>query len=286
MAEPWTIRRLLAWTESFLHEKAIDNPRLDTQILLAHVLKCKRIDLYVRSDEEPSDAVRAAFKDLIRRRVEGCPVAYLVGQREFYQLTLEVGSAVLIPRPETELLVMEALRLIKGKDAPRVLDIGTGSGCIALAIARHHLTARITATDISPDALALANKNAERLGLAARIRFLQGDLFEPVRGDRFDLIVSNPPYVSADEFPQLIKEVRDFEPRLALDGGPDGLAIYRRLIAKAPAHLEENGRLLLEIGATQESAIRDLIAMQKLFGPALCHRDAQKLPRVIEVALL
>jgi release factor glutamine methyltransferase len=280
-AEPWTIRRLLTWTEGFLRDKAIDSPRLDTQILLAHVLKCKRIDLYVRSDEEPAEAVRAVFKDLIKRRVDGCPVAYLVGQREFYQLTLEVSPAVLIPRPETEILVMESLRLLKSKESPRVLDMGTGSGCIALAIARHHATAAVTATDISGEALALARKNAERLNLTERTRFLQGDLFEPVRDEKFELIASNPPYVSADEFPTLMKEVRDFEPRLALDGGPDGLAIYRRLVDEAAAHLNSGGHLLLEIGATQESALRELLANSGSFDAVSTHRDGQKLPRVI-----
>jgi release factor glutamine methyltransferase len=280
-AEPWTIRRLLTWTEGFLREKAIDGPRLDTKILLAHALKCKRIDLYVRSDEEPVEAVRTAFKELIRRRVEGCPVAYLVGQREFYQLTLEVSPAVLIPRPETELLVMEALRILKGKDSPSVLDIGTGSGCIALAIARHQATAQLTATDISGEALALARKNAEILGLSARIRFVQGDLFEPVRELKFDLIASNPPYVSADELPRLMKEVRDFEPRLALDGGPDGLEFYRRLIDETPTHLNSGGRLLLEIGATQEEAVREMLVTNGSFEAISTHRDGQKLPRVI-----
>lgn len=279
--EPWTIRRLLTWTEGFLREKAIDSPRLDAQILLAHVLKCKRIDLYVRSDEQPAEPVRSAFKDLIRRRVEGCPVAYLVGQREFYLLTFEVNPTVLIPRPETELLVTEALRLLKGKEAPRVLDIGTGSGCIALAIARHHASAEITATDISGEALTVARRNANSLGLNAHLRFLQGDLFEPVRGEKFDLIASNPPYVSAEEFSQLMKEVRDFEPRLALDGGPNGLAVYRRLIEAAPAHLNSGGRLLLEIGATQENTLRDLLAAGDSFEEISTHRDGQKLPRVI-----
>lgn len=280
--EPWTIRRLLTWTEGFLREKAIDSPRLDAQILLAHVLKCKRIDLYVRSDEEPSEPVRTAFKDLIRRRVEGCPVAYLVGQREFYLLTFEVNPAVLIPRPETELLVTEALRLLKGKEAPKVIDIGTGSGCIALAIARHHASAQVTATDISGEALAVARRNAERLNLSARVRFLQGDLLEPVREEKFDLMASNPPYVSADEFPQLMKEVRDFEPRLALDGGPNGLVVYRRLIEAAPAHLNPGGHLLLEIGATQENPIREMLAASGSFEGISTHRDGLKLPRVIE----
>jgi release factor glutamine methyltransferase len=176
---------------------------------------------------------------------------------------------------------MEALRILKGKDSPSVLDIGTGSGCIALAIARHQATAQLTATDISGEALALARKNAESLGLSARIRFVQGDLFEPVRELKFDLIASNPPYVSADELPRLMKEVRDFEPRLALDGGPDGLEFYRRLIDETPIHLNSGGRLLLEIGATQEDAVREMLVTNGSFEAISTHRDGQKLPRII-----
>ena len=281
-SEPWTIRKLLMWTESFLREKAIDTPRLDAQILLAHVLKCKRIDLYVRSEEEPAEPDRATFKDLIKRRVDGCPVAYLVGQREFYQLVIDVNSAVLIPRPETELLVMEALRLLKGRQAPRVLDVGTGSGCIALTIARHHSSAHITATDISPQALEMARRNAAKLGLPDRVRFLEGDLFAPVSDEVFDLVVSNPPYVAQGEFAGLMKEVRDYEPRLALDGGADGLAVYRRLAANAPHHIAANGFLLLEIGASQEPPVRNLLERTGAFDAITTHFDGQKLPRVLE----
>ena len=283
--EPWNIRRLLTWTESFLREKAIENPRLDAQILLAHVLKCERITLYVRSDEEPSESVRAAFKELIKRRVDGCPVAYLVGQREFLKLPLEVNPAVLIPRPETELLVMESLRLIKGKDSPRVLDIGTGSGCIAIAIARHHPSAQITATDVSGEALVVARKNAEGLGAGARIRFVQGDLFAPVHEEKFDLIASNPPYISADEIPKLMREVRDYEPRLALEGGQDGLVIYRRLVKEAAAHLNPGSHLLMEMGATQEDAIRGFLENCNAFDNIATHRDGLNLPRVISARL-
>jgi release factor glutamine methyltransferase len=284
-ADQWTIRRLLDWTEKFLREKGIESPRLDAQILLAHTLGCKRIDLYVRSDEEPSEERRNAFKALIRKRVDGCPVAYLVGRREFYQLDFEVSPDVLIPRPETEFLVMEALRRLKGMESPRVLDIGTGTGCIALSIARHRPTVRLTATDMSAPALTMARRNAERLGVADRVRFLEGDLFAPLAAETFDLIVSNPPYVAAAEFAGLPREVRDYEPRLALDGGGDGLDVYRRLIAETPKHLVAAGYLLLEIGATQERAVRELIERQRNFASIVTHLDGQKLPRAIEAQL-
>jgi release factor glutamine methyltransferase len=284
-ADQWTIRRLLDWTEKFLCEKEIENPRLDAQILLAHTLGCKRIDLYVRSDDEPTESQRNAFKALIRKRVEGCPVAYLVGRREFYQLDFKVSPDVLIPRPETEFLVMEALRRLKGMESPRVVDIGTGTGCIALSIARHHSTARLTATDISAPALAVARRNAEQLGVADRVRLLEGDLFAPLAAETFDLIVSNPPYIAAEEFAGLAREVREYEPRIALEGGADGLDIYRRLIAEAPNYLRSGGYLLLEIGATQERAVRELIERCRAFSGVATHLDGQKLPRIIEARL-
>ncbi len=281
-ADSWSIRRLLQWTEQFFREKEVDSPRLDAQILLAHILQCKKIDLYVRSEEEPTDAQRTAFKALIKRRVDGCPVAYLVGQREFFRLMLDVTPAVLIPRPETEFLVIEALRLLKGKDAPRVLDVGTGSGCIALSIAQQHKSAHVTAIDVSADALAVARRNAERHGLTERVRFVQGDLLQPVAGETFHLIATNPPYISQTELPTLDKDVRNFEPFLALDGGPDGLAVYRRLIAEVPKYLASGGSLLLEIGATQEQAVRELIGQESAFEAIATHLDGQRLPRVIE----
>src|SRR5580698_9045997 len=175
-AEPWPIRRLLQWTQQFLRDKGIESARLEAEILLGHALGCKRIDLYVRSEELTTEEQRAAFRPLIEKRVEGCPVAYLVGRREFYQLAFDVTPAVLIPRPETEHLVMESLRLIKGKDAPRLLDVGTGSGCIALSIAHQNKTAAVTGVDISAEALEVARRNAARHGLG-RVRFLAGDLF-------------------------------------------------------------------------------------------------------------
>jgi len=280
-AETWPIRRLLSWTEQFLRDKGIESSRLEAQILLAHSLGCKKIDLYVRSDEEPTDAQRASFRTLIKGRVEGCPVAYLVGQREFYQLSFDVTPAVLIPRPETEFLVVECLRLIKERERPHLVDIGTGSGCIALSIAQQHRTALITATDVSAEALAVARQNAEKHRLAERVRFIQGDLLAPIAGETFDIVVSNPPYVSDNEMAALAKDVREFEPRLALEGGPDGLAVYRRLIAVVSEHLVNGGYLVLEIGATQEAAVRELIDKQGCFDSVAVRLDGQKLPRVV-----
>ena len=277
--ETWTVRRLLEWTEDFLRKKGVESPRLEAQILLAHTLGCKKIDLYVRHEEEPAEDKRTAFREMIKKRAEGMPVAYLVGHREFYSLEFAVSPAVLIPRPETETLVMEALRRLKPLDAPRVLDIGTGSGALAVAIAKQHKTARVTAVDVSPAALAVAAANAQRHGIADRVTFLEGDLFGPVAGQTFDLIVSNPPYIADSEFPSLDVGVRDFEPRSALAGGPDGLDFYRRIAADVATYLAPGGTVMVEIGPTQEAAVRELFAARLEPGPT--YKDAAGRPRVV-----
>jgi release factor glutamine methyltransferase len=257
----WTIKALLTWTTDFLAKKGIENPRTDAQILLGHVLGYTKVDLLVNYEEQPSEAVRNRYRELIQRRVAGWPVAYLVGTRDFYSLTFEVTPAVLIPRPDTETLVLEALTWLKPIREPAVLDLGTGSGCIAVSIAHQKKDARVTATDVSPDALEVARRNAARNGVSERVTFLQGDLFAPLPGGvAFDLAVSNPPYIAHHEFADLQREVRDHEPRGALDGGADGLAYYRRIAASAGAFLKPGGRLLLEIGSTQDADVRAILA--------------------------
>jgi release factor glutamine methyltransferase len=278
-SETWTVRRLLEWTVEFLRKKNVESPLLEAQILLAHALGCKKIELYVRYEEEPAEDRRTAYRDMIRKRAEGMPVAYLVGHREFYSLSFDVTPAVLIPRPETETLVLEALRLLKPLDSPRVLDLGTGSGCIAVSIAKQHKAARVTAIDTSSSALAVAAGNAARHGVADRVTFAEGDLFAPVAGQTFDAMVSNPPYIAHAEFPTLDPGVRDFEPRSALDGGPDGLAFYRRIAAEAPAYLKPGGTILVEVGATQAAAVRELFAANLEPGPTF--KDAAGRLRVV-----
>lgn len=260
----WTIKALLAWTTDFLSSKGIESARAEAQILLAHVLKCSKVDLLVRYDQQPADAERTRFRELIQRRVAGWPVAYLVGTRDFYLLSFEVTPAVLVPRPETETLVLEALGYLKPLAAPAVLDLGTGSGCIAISIAHQKKDARVTAVDVSPDALAVAARNAIRHGVAERIEFLKGDLFAPLEpGSAFDLIVSNPPYIAPDEFPSLAPDVRDHEPRVALEGGSDGLAFYRRIAAGVGPYLKPGGRLLMEIGYTQDESVRAILGQEQ-----------------------
>lgn len=281
-ADRWTIRRLLTWTTEFLTKKGAESPRLDAEVLLAHVLQWPRVQLYTRYEDDPGEAPRAAFRDLVRRRAEGTPVAYLVGRKEFFSLPLTVSPAVLIPRPDTETVVVEFLALMKDHESPRAVDVGTGSGCIALACLSRHPSARFVAIDLSPDALAVARGNAERLDLASRVDVREGDLLEPVRSDGpFDAILSNPPYIPTDDIPGLEPGVRDHEPHTALDGGPDGLRIVARLISAAPALLRPGGHLILEIGSAQEAPVRALIEAEPTLELAPTIRDAANHPRVV-----
>jgi release factor glutamine methyltransferase len=210
-------------------------------------------------------------------------VAYLVGRKEFFALELEVSPAVLIPRPESEFVVMECLRLAKEIPQPRILDIGTGSGNIAVAVAHQHKGARLTAVDLNPEALIIAQRNASRHEVLDRTRFLRGDLFTPIPSEeRFDFILSNPPYVPHPAIPQLPVGVRDYEPHIALDGGPDGYAVFDRLIAKAGNWLQPSGYLIVEIGAPQEHQVRQRLAAIGGFqlGPTIY--DYSGHPRVVQ----
>ena len=278
----WTIGRLLTWTTEFLGRKGSESPRLDAEVLLAHVLEWERVQLYTNFNEDVNEASRSAFRALVRRRSEGAPVAYLVGRKEFFSLPLAVSPAVLIPRPDTETVVVEALERLKDRLSPRVADVGTGSGCLALAIAKRHETARVLAIDLSPEALELARKNAETLGLSDRVQFRLGDLLEPVAHEGpFDAIVSNPPYIPSATISHLEPGVRDFEPHMALDGGPDGLSVAFRLIDQAVPLLSSGGHLILEIGAEQEEPIRAALQRQADLDVAPTIRDAANHPRVV-----
>ncbi len=279
----WTLGALLDWTVKHLAQKGAESPRVDAEVLLAHVVGCKRIDLYgMRHQEEASSEVRQSYREQIRKRVEGCPVAYLVGHKEFFSLKLKVSPAVLIPRPDSELAVVETLAQIKRHAQPRVLDLGAGSGNLAIAIAKHHPGAQVTAVDLSPEALAIAQENARTHGVADRVRFLQGDLFKPLAlADRFDAIVSNPPYITDSEMTQLPVGVRDFEPHLALRGGPDGFAVLDRILDEARRRLEPGGALVLEIGSPQEQAARAKIAALPEYDLAPTVLDGSGHPRVL-----
>jgi release factor glutamine methyltransferase len=280
--QTWTIGRLLDWTAGFLKQKGSESPRLDAEVLLAHALGCRRIDLYTRYEEPAPEDGRQRFRELVRQRIEGCPVAYLVGRKEFFSLEFEVNRDVLIPRPDTECVVVECLRLAKALAEPKVLDIGTGSGAIAVAVARQHKGARVTAVDVSAPALAVAARNAAKHGLAERVRFLEGDLFGPVpAGERFDFILSNPPYIAREDMESLPVGVRHYEPHLALDGGPGGYAVFDRLVAEAPRFLEPGGYLIVEIGSPQEGPARERIGARSDYDLGKTVRDGSGHPRVL-----
>jgi len=260
---------------------------LDAEILLAEALGCRRIDLYTRYDEVPDDAARTAFRGLVRRRAEGTPVAYLVGRREFYSLNFRVTPDVLIPRPETELVVVTLIDLARQYPADRALkicDVGTGSGVIAVCAAKHLPHARVTAVDISPAALAVARANAEEHGVAERIEFVQGDLMNGLAADeRFELVASNPPYVSQREMEQLSREVRDFEPTEALLAGPRGTEVIEALVAQAAWRLQPGGRLVVEINPALYRAACELIERDGRLVLESTVKDLGRQPRVIQV---
>lgn len=279
----WTIGTLLDWTEKHLARKGSEFPRLDAQVLLAHALGCRRIELYTRFEEVPDEDVRTRFRELVKQRVEGCPVAYLVGRKEFFSLDLAVSPAVLIPRPDSESVVLECVRLARAFPAPRILDIGTGSGNLAIAVAHQVKNAQITVVDLSPEALALAEQNARKHGVAERIRFLHGDLFAPLAADEtFDFILSNPPYIPSEDLPTLPAGVRSYEPRLALDGGPGGFAVFQRLIEDARKHLTPGGYLIVEIGSPQEKEARARITALPGYELAATILDGSGHPRVVQ----
>jgi release factor glutamine methyltransferase len=280
--QSWTIGGLLDWTARYLHEKGSEFPRLDAEVLLAHVLGCRRIQLYTRYDEAASDEIRADFRTLIGKRVEGCPVAYLVGRKEFFGLEFEVNPAVLIPRPDSEHVVMEFLRLAREQASPRALDLGTGSGNLAVTAAYQHKGAQVTAVDVSADALAVAARNAAKHGVADRIRFLKGDLFGPVPpGEQFDFILANPPYIPDDEIAKLPVGVRHYEPHIALKGGPTGFSVFERLAAQARDFLTPGGYLIVEIGAPQEQPAREHISRFAEYELAATIHDYSGHPRVL-----
>ncbi len=261
----WTILTTLQWTTGYFKSHSIDSPRLTAEILLAHVLGVERIDLYLRYDQPLSADEREGFKSLIKRRINREPVAYITGEKEFFGLGFHVSKEVLIPRPETEFLVEKALDWIpaagpKGEPAKRIIDLGTGSGAVIVALAVHRPGHLFFASDSSPAALKLAQKNAARHG-AGGILFFACDWLAAL--NRFkggvDMILSNPPYIPTDEIDRLEPEIRRHEPRKALDGGPDGLRIIEHILSHAPFYLNKNGMLILEIGYDQARPVAQMV---------------------------
>ena len=261
----------------------IPSARLDAEVLLSFFLGCDHLEFYKNPDMTISETKLSAFRNLIFRRSQWEPVAYITGRKEFWTFVLEVNSSVLIPRPDTEIIVEEALNLCRKMDSSeiKILDIGTGSGAIAIALASEITGAKVVATDISSPALNLAQKNAAALGLKEKIDFRQGDLFEPL-DDIFDIIVCNPPYIAADEYEKLPAGVKDYEPREALLAGKSGLEFYEKLIYQAAGFLKKNGWLLLEIGAKQEAGVRGIMEAAGFYDSIEMRRDYAGLPRVMK----
>ena len=283
--DSWTIGRLLKWTTDFLKQRGAESPRLDAEVLLAAAKGCERIALYTSFEDEADEALRTRFRALVKRRAEGTPVAYLVGKKEFFSLTFEVTPDVLIPRPETELLVMELLDRAKefgGGEPLRIADLGTGSGIIAICAAKHLSQARITAVDLSATALEVAKRNAAKHGVSERVEFRAGNLLAGVPDERtFHIIASNPPYVSEGELARLSPEVREHEPRAALVAGQVGTEVIERIIPQAAQRLVPGGWLMLEISPMIEPQVRQLVAAHGGFESPATIKDLAGLARVV-----
>ncbi len=283
--EQWTIQKLLNWTTDYFTKNDVDSPRLSAEMLLSHVLELKRIELYTNFDQSPTGQQLDRLHTLVKRASEHEPIAYLVGKTEFYSLDIKVTPDCLIPRPETETLVEKAIDFLRARRGRQfVLDLCTGSACIAIAIAKNHPDSRIIATDISDPALAVAAENITNHHLKDRIELLSGDLFAPIitglDNSRFDLIVCNPPYVTTVEFESLDKNVKDYEPRDALLAGGDGLDIYRRILEKVDNFLKTHAALILEIGYAQGPAVEDLLQQTGLFSQIKIQKDNQNNDRI------
>lgn len=279
----WTIEQLLRWTTEFLRERGATSPRLDAEVLLAHARGCERIELYTAFGELASDELRTSFRDLVRRRAEGTPVAYLVGYREFYSLPFFISPDVLIPRPETEHLIVTVLDLAKEMPAPiAIADVGTGSGIIGICCAKFLPESHIWATDLSDKALAIAARNVERHKLADQVTLLKGNLLDPIPPDqRLDIVASNPPYVSQAEYEQLATDVRDFEPREALLAGPTGTEVIDRLVPQAAARLHAGGWLVIELSPMIATQVSRSLEHDPCFGRVDTISDLAGHPRVI-----
>jgi release factor glutamine methyltransferase len=275
--ETWTVLKVLNWTKGYLAEKGVENARLEAEWLLGAALGLDRVGLYVNFDRPLNEAELAACRGMVARRARREPLQYILGTQEFMGLEFKVTPAVLIPRHDTEVLVTEALR--RGAEAKKVLDIGVGSGCIAVALAKQLPAAEVCGVEQSTAALAVAERNAARHGVA--VRLIPGSLFEPCRGERFDLIVANPPYIPTAELAALQPEVREYEPREALDGGEDGLDFYREIIPAAPDHLAPGGWLLVEVGIGQAPAVFGLFAETGRFAELFAAKDPAGIERVV-----
>jgi release factor glutamine methyltransferase len=275
---PRTVVELLGVATAYLDARGFETPRLDVELLLGHVLGMQRLELYLHHDRPLEQAEVDAFRELLRRRAAGEPVAYLLGSAGFRRLLLKVDARVLVPRPETEVLVELVLARLPAGGS--LLDVGTGSGAIALAVASERADARVTAVDVSDEALALARENRDALGLADRVELVRSDLYDGLAdGARFDVVAANPPYIGDDD-PRLDPHVRDHEPHVAIFAGADGLDVIRRLVAGARARLVPGGVLAIEVAEGQASPVRALLAAAG-FANLVVERDLAAIERCV-----
>ena len=277
----WTILSIINWATEYFTKKQIPSARLDAQLLLGSVLNLNKVELYTSFDKPLTKEELAAFKKLILRRAAREPIAYILGSKGFWRYDFEVTKAVLIPRPDSEIIVERALEIIKAKEwpAPLILDIGTGSGCLAISIALDCPQAKVDAVDLSLEALAIAKNNAEKL--AAPVNFIHSDLMTELKGKTYEMIISNPPYISEDELKAVQPEVRDFEPHSALYSSQNGMGHYEKILKNAGDYLTADGVLLLEIGDNREKALTELAKIYFLHTNT--HLDLNGSPRLIEL---
>ncbi len=281
---PWTVLQLVTWSAEYLARKGVESARLDAEHLLADTLRADRLSLYLDFDRPLTPDELSRFKPMLLERARRKPLQYILGRAAFRDLELKVDSRVLIPRPETEELVEAVLAWSRGtgRQNLRALDVGTGSGAIALSLAKEGPFARVVATDSSDAALELARENAGACGLEDRVELRLGASIDPISpGERFDVVISNPPYVAEQDFVALAPEVREWEPREALVGGEDGLSVLRDLVFHAPDVLERGGLLALEVGAGQASVVARHIRGTVGFGPPEVLRDLGRIERVV-----
>lgn len=286
--EPWTVLRMIRWCAGYLEGKGVERARLDGEYLLAHVLGLDRLQLYLQYERPLTPGELSRLKPLILRRARREPLQYILGRTSFRELELKTDARALVPRPETERLVHETLEWVgtrSEEDGPEggltALDVGTGTGCVGLSLAREGPFPRVCATDPSGEALALAAENARAAGVEDRVELLRGSLYEPVAGRRFDVVVSNPPYVATGEREELQPEVRDWEPEAALFAGEDGLAVLRPLVAEAPDHVRPGGLVALEVAPGQAEAVAELLEATGAFGPPRIRKDLAGRDRVV-----
>jgi len=275
-----TVLESIKLSTEFLEKKGIESPRLNAEILLSEILNCKRLDLYLKFDQSLKELEISKYREWIKRRGLYEPIQYIIGKIEFFGLQFRVNSSVLIPRPETEILVEEVLKYSKSKNGLKILDIGTGSGIIAIAIAKQLEDSQITAIDISQEAINLAMENAVTNEVISKLKFLMSDIKDFENNEKFDVVVSNPPYISKEDFPSLQNEIKDYEPRIALTDSNDGLDFYKIISKRSKSLLKKDGRIYFEVGKGQADNVERILIENDF----ICIRsinDYQQIERVV-----